>query len=616
MANSSSHELQLSVDQLEVVNIPIDTGLSCLRVLSPRRLRFELEYALERGSTDNCFLFIDRHSSQECIGSAVLVHPPGAIYAEVFLPALVNFLPIGTSEIQIVVGHVNPNRVQLLRQLVDLYPHLQLISSNPGSKLIKELWTQQKPIRTGDEEINRPSLPPLPTIHVIRQEQQLVLSGEHNLRLIPAPTPRWPGGLLAFEETLGLLMSDKFFAAHICTNTWSEITRSSTEEERRHFYDCLMCSMSTQVDSVLDRLDDLDIQIIAPGHGPAIASSWRSLLNEYRRWGEAQHQAPLNVVLLFASAYGNTAAIADALSRGITRTGIRVQSLNCEFTPSDQLVKAIREADGYLIGSPTLGGHAPTPIVSALGTLLSEGDKRKKVGVFGSYGWSGEALDLLESKLRDGGFVFGFEPIKVKFSPDTAMVKILEEKGTLFGRDLLRTKKLNKRRPTGGMSSSRSDPAVLALGRVIGSLCVLTARKDQEGGVLTGAMLASWISQASFSPPGLTISVAKDRAVESLLHVGDSFCLNLLGEANKTAVMRHFLQPFSPGADRFEGVEVLDSPLGHPILASALAWIDCCVKQRMECGDHWLIYAEATNGNVCDKEDLTAVHHRRTGANY
>ena len=202
------------------------------------------------------------------------------------------------------------------------------------------------------------------------------------------------------------------------SDSWAESNRSSTEEERRHFYDCLMAPMARQVDALVERLEELDIRTIAPGHGPAIEASWRSLLNDYRRWGEGQQNASLTVALLFASAYGNTAAIADALARGVSRTGIRVSSLNCEFTPADELVSTIQQADAVLIGSPTLGGHAPTPIVSALGTLLAEGDRSKPVGVFGSFGWSGEAVDLLETKLRDGGFSFGFEPIRVKFSPE------------------------------------------------------------------------------------------------------------------------------------------------------------------------------------------------------
>jgi len=128
-------------------------------------------------------------------------------------------------------------------------------------------------------------------------------------------------------------------------------------------------------------VDELPIRTIAPGHGPAIAESWRSLLVDYRRWGATQERSKLSVALLFASAYGNTAAIADALAQGVARTGVRVESINCEFTPAEKLLEAIRQCDAVLIGSPTLGGHAPTPIVSALGTLLAEGDRSKPVGV-------------------------------------------------------------------------------------------------------------------------------------------------------------------------------------------------------------------------------------------
>ena len=593
-------------DSRRTIRLPIDEGVIAFRSLSPQRHRFELEYALERGSTANSVLFEAGDDAP-----AILVHPPGAAYRDAFLPALAEALPPSDAPLLVVVGHINPNRVALLRDLGETYAGLELIVSNAGAKLIDELWNQRRPAPPG-EEVEQPPLPPRPPLRVARREEALALAQGRSLLLLPAPTPRWPGGLLAFEESLGLLMSGKFFSAHLCTETWAEANRSSTEVERRHFYDSLMAPMARKVELLVERLEELDIRTIAPAHGPAIDTSWRSLLNDYRRWGESQHQSNLTVLLLFASAYGNTAAIADALGRGVTRTTIRVNCLNCEFTPADELISAIQSADGVLIGSPTLGGHAPTPVVSALGTLLAEGDRNKPVGVFGSYGWSGEAVDLLETKLRDGGFRFGFDPIRIKFSPDRTKVKELEETGTRFARQLLKAEQRAKRRNAGGMSESRSNPAIQALGRVVGSLSILTTKK----GDLSGAMVASWVSQASFTPPGLTVAVAKDRAVESLLQKGDCFAMNLLAEGRESGPMKQFLQPFDPGADRFAGLELEQSPSEQPLLPEALAWLECNVKQRMECGDHWLLYAEVTHGGVFDADSTTAVHHRRSGANY
>jgi flavorubredoxin/flavin reductase (DIM6/NTAB) family NADH-FMN oxidoreductase RutF len=593
------------VSTRRVIQLPLEPGLVCLKGLSPTRLRFEVEYGLERGTTANSFLFA---------AVPLLVHPPGASFAEPFLAQLAELVPADAA-LKVVVGDVNPNRVALLRQLASRWPHTMLVSSNAGAKLLEELWDQQKPGKPGDAPAA--AGPPLPPIDVVKQEASRQLSDGHVVRLIPTPTPRWPGSLMAFEETTGLLMSGKFFAAHLCSESFAEANRNSTEEDRRYFYDCLMAPMARQVESVVERLEELDIRTIAPGHGPAISESWRSLLNDYHRWGASQERARLSVALLFASAYGNTAAIADALAQGVGRTGVRVESINCEFTPPEQLLAAIRSCDAILIGSPTLGGHAPTPIVSALGTVLAEGERSKPVGVFGSFGWSGEALDLLESKLRDGGFRFAFEPIKVKFSPDAATLKAIEETGTGLGRQLLNDQRKTQRRSaSGGLSESRSNPAIQALGRVVGSLCVLTTCKGEGPNRLSGAMVASWVSQASFSPPGFTVAVAKDRAVEALLHIGDHLVLNVLAAGRETGPMKQFLQPFAPGADRFAGLELAATPGGQPILPEALAWLEATVQQRMECGDHWLLYAQVSQGGVLDGTATTAVHQRRSGANY
>ena len=100
-----------------VIVLPIDPGLTCLRGLSPRRLRFEVEYGLERGTSANSFLFAAGSTAAGQPVPPVLVHPPGASFAAPFLEALAALVP-AEAALKVVVGHVNPNRVALLRQLV------------------------------------------------------------------------------------------------------------------------------------------------------------------------------------------------------------------------------------------------------------------------------------------------------------------------------------------------------------------------------------------------------------------------------------------------------------------------------------------------------------------
>jgi flavin reductase (DIM6/NTAB) family NADH-FMN oxidoreductase RutF len=129
-------------------------------------------------------------------------------------------------------------------------------------------------------------------------------------------------------------------------------------------------------------------------------------------------------------------------------------------------------------------------------------------------------------------------------------------------------------------------------------------------------MLASWVSQASFKPIGITIAVAKDRAIESLMQVGDKFVLNVLEEDNYQRLMKHFLKRFAPGADRFEGVKTQSAENGAPILTEALAYMECEVVSRMDGGDHWIVYSTVYSGRVSKTEALTAVHHRKVGNHY
>ena len=82
----------------------------------------------------------------------------------------------------------------------------------------------------------------------------------------------------------------------------------------------------------------------------------------------------------------------------------------------------------------------------------------------------------------------------------------------------------------------------------------MTASQGKGEACRSGAMVASWVSQASFKPPGLSVAVAKDRAIEALMQVGDRFVVNILRQDHYKPLMQHFLKRFPPGADRFAGI--------------------------------------------------------------
>ncbi|HIK37513.1 MAG: diflavin flavoprotein [Geminocystis sp.] len=564
-----------------------------LRSRTWERLKFEVEYGLCRGTTANSFLLEG--------DKIAVIDPPGESFTEIYMSALAERIDLGRID-YLILGHVNPNRAVTINRLLQQAPQITIIVSNTGAKSLQEIFNHSYP----DTIANKPL-----DIVAVKGDYSLDLGKGHQLVLFPTPNPRYPDELLTYDSKTQILYTDKLFGAHVCGEQVLDEGWQIYLEDRRYYFDCVIAPCATQVSKALEKIQNFPATIYAPAHGPLVKYGLRELVHSYRQWLAKQQGQELNVALIYASAYGNTAQIASAIARGITKAGVRVESINAEYASDEEIKTAIAQCDGFIFGSPTLGGHAPSQIQKALGIALTTAEGNKLVGVFGSYGWSGEAIDLLESKLRDGGYRFGFETIRVKFKPTEEVLKTCEEAGTDFAQALRKYKKSLKAKDK-GIEETTTPRASQALGRIVGSLCIVTTKR----GDLKGAMVASWVSQASFNPPGITVAVAKERAIESLLPIGAHFVLNILQEGEHADLMKHFLKPFAPGEDRFVGIDWEEGSNGCPILKSALAYLECEVKNRLECGDHWVLYALAHKGKVLSESGITAVHHRKSGAHY
>lgn len=561
----------------DVQFFPIGIDTSVLRSRSWTRLRFEIEYALARGTTANCYIIQgDR---------LAIIDPPGETFTQIYLAALQQRIDLQKLD-YVILGHVNPNRAATLKALLEIAPQITFVCSNPGAINLRGA-------------LENPDLP----IVVMRGDETLDLGKGHHLQFIPTPNPRYPDHLCTYDPLTEILYTDKLFGAHICGDQVFDEGWESFQEDRRYYFDCLMAPHARQVETSLDKLSDFPVRMYATAHGPLVRYGLLQLTEAYRQWSQQQTSQDTTVALIYASAYGNTATLAQAIARGITKAGVAVESINCEIATPEEIRTAVENSAAFIIGSPTLGGHAPTPIQTALGIVLSTATNNKLAGVFGSYGWSGEAIDLIENKLKDAGYRFGFDTMRVKFKPNDVTLQMCEETGTDFAQSLKKAKKVRApRQPATSVEQ--------AVGRVIGSLSVVTTKQ----GDVSSAMLASWVSQATFNPPGLTVAVAKDRAIESLMHTGNKFVLNVLAEGKQ--LRKHFMKPFAPGEDRFSGVETQNADNGCPVLSDALAYLECSIQNRMEAGDHWIVYAAVDNGKVLNPDGVTAVHHRKSGNHY
>lgn len=152
------------------------------------------------------------------------------------------------------------------------------------------------------------------------------------------------------------------------------------------------------------------------------------------------------------------------------------------------------------------------------------------------------------------------------------------------------------------------------LGRVVSGVYVLTA--SNPAGQETG-MLASWVQQASFNPPLLTVAVNTSRYLNEWLSEQPLCVLNLVGESQK-GLLRHFGRGFDPGVSAFDGLELSRSQQGLPVLADALGHLECRVISRTPAGDHYVYVLEIIGGATGPRLESEApmVHIRKNGFGY
>jgi flavorubredoxin/flavin reductase (DIM6/NTAB) family NADH-FMN oxidoreductase RutF len=730
--------------------LKVSPTVTLLRSRTLGRLKLMVEYALRRGSTDNCYLLAAKPGAPP----TTLIDVPFPTYKDEFMVALrAQFAaaPNGLGALtHFVSTHLGPNRVAVLADVLEAAGAIEragtdravrIILTNPGVKVLEAGMAALG--ERGARLLSAVELVPLKSPPGGEGVVEGVeVGGGLQLRAILVPTPRWPDAVCLYDPLSQVLFTGKFFSAHVAPELVAGESAGGSAfdgvgsvagggwdaygEHWRYFFECMLAPVPTQASAALARLPvtvsplgairarvggsggggggaaaaasssssatttkpaapsntsgvaqsflnlwssamyeltrgakgvggaagaapppSIFAAALAPSHGPCVRACLSELVGEYSRWCELQTDALKNggsAAVMYASAYGNTTALALAIARGITKAGVAVRTLNLEDATLDEVAQAVRDSDAFVLGSPTLGGHMPTQVSLALGTVLNDPAARAlPAGVFGSFGWSGEAVDEMESRLRDGGFRFAFPAVRVKFRPTASDLVTCEQ----AGRDLAvavrrRRKAAEKGVALAPAAAAAANSAQLAVGRVVGSLCVVTACSppEEDGGgeaaaadgaagaeaaptatapaTATGAMLASWVSQASFDPPGITVAVKKDRAMEPLLVPGAAFALSVLAEGRERAVVKALARPFAPGADRLAALDTKpsDGPSGAPVLSDALATLDCRVQSRMEAGDHYVLYAVVEDGKLRAKDGVAAVHHRKVGNHY
>ncbi|MCE3234559.1 MAG: flavoprotein oxygenase family protein [Vampirovibrio sp.] len=146
-----------------------------------------------------------------------------------------------------------------------------------------------------------------------------------------------------------------------------------------------------------------------------------------------------------------------------------------------------------------------------------------------------------------------------------------------------------------------------AIGRIPSGVFIITAKRGEQ----KIGMMGSWVAQAGFEPPCISVAVHPDREIYSAIEQSGSFCVNVLSNENMN-LMKAFSR-YSP--DQFDGVPHTETEYGLA-LDEAVAVMHCKLKSKCEAADHHLFIGEVVDGTYLNHEEAPMVHLRKSGFNY
>lgn len=330
----------------------------------------------------------------------------------------------------IVTNHTEPDHSGALARLLELNPKVEVVGSQTAIKFLRDITNMkfnEKIVKGGDK---------------------LELGGK-TLEFISVPFLHWPDSMYTYCIEDKTIFTCDSFGCHYCSDKlFNDIIGGDFIPAYKYYFDVIMGPFKSFVLQALDKITGIEIDIICPGHGPVLRTEIQKYIGLYRQWAADAAPEKPSIVIPYVTSYGYTRILAEKIAEGASSSGgIEVNVFDLVIDSMEDVMAKVTYADGILIGSPTLVGDTLPPIWKLLSEMNPVIHKGKIAGVFGSYGWSGEAVGNIEERLKQLKLKMPLPSIKVVFKPNGADLEKAYEFGKQFGEevDKLYKSKYNKK---------------------------------------------------------------------------------------------------------------------------------------------------------------------------
>ncbi|SDL06854.1 FprA family A-type flavoprotein [Natronincola ferrireducens] len=375
-------------------------------VLDPDLETFDIIMKTPYGSTYNSY-FIDDEKK-------VLIDTVKANFKDEYFKKLEELTKIQEID-YIIINHTEPDHAGSLKYILEINPNVEVFCTKAASIFLQE-------------QINREF-----KYHVIKDGEKLNI-GSRELTFITAPFLHWSDTMFVYSGCDRTLFSCDCFGSHYCGIEPDIVHKPEYDDALKHYYDAIILPFAQHFLKAYSKIQDLEIKIILTSHGPILRGNPQGAMDKYVAWStkEMATRNQNQVAVFYLSAYRNTEMMAEKIKEGLEFTGAKVRFIDAEKEDMKTIHYVVNTSRGILLGSPTINKSMVKPMWDLLSIIDPMANMGKVAGVFGSYGWSGEGLQMAHDLLRQMGFKLPFEPLGKKFTPSEETLKQCFELGKAF----------------------------------------------------------------------------------------------------------------------------------------------------------------------------------------
>lgn len=368
------------------------------------------EYSTHRGSSYNSYLIKDEKN--------VLIDTVWQPFSKEYVNNLKKEIDLKDID-YIIINHAEIDHSGALADLMKEIPDTPIYCTKNGVKSIKghthEDWNFVE-VKTGD------------TLDI----------GKNKLVFIEARMLHWPDTMFTYMAGENILFSNDGFGQHYASELMYNDRVDQTElyVEAMKYYANILTPFNKFVINKINEIVSLNVPVnmICPSHGIIWRDNPLQIVNKYMEWANSYQENQITII--YDTMWNATRAMAEAIAAGITSVDkdVEVKLFNCAYRDKNDIITEVFKSKMVLVGSSTINKGILSASAGLLEMIKGLGFTGKKAAAFGSYGWSGESVKIINGLLKDSGFEVLNDGIRELWNPDEDAL----ERCRKFGEELVK----------------------------------------------------------------------------------------------------------------------------------------------------------------------------------